>query len=275
MRRLLYFDLEGTGVDPLNDRVVQIHAELVEASGTTVLSTLVNPGCRIPAETTAVHGITDQDVARAPRFGEIAARVQAMIDDSVLIGYSSRKYDVPLIDAELRRAGQPGVARDHRGRFDVQEIDLYEVWCQSEPRSLVSAARRFANQDLENAHSADADARVLPAVMLGMIYAFDLGQQPGPVHDWWDHVLDALIERSRPKGALDRDGKFVVRDDGVVVFNFGQKRGHPVSSDPGLIEWVLRKDFSADTKAVALELLGAIEHADDDWHEPADQGVLL
>lgn len=256
-RRLLYFDLEGTGVDPLSDRIVEIHATLIEGGGMTVLASLVNPGRPIP-----------------PDSRDIAERVQAMVTDSILIGYSNRKYDVPLIDAELRRAGQPGLARDARGRFTAQEIDLYEVWCQSEPRSLVGAARRFAHTDLENAHSADADAQVLPAVMLGMIYAFNLGDAEGG--DWWGRTLDRLIERSRPAGALDRDGKFVVRADGVIVFNFGQSRGRSVASDPGLLEWILRKDFSPDTKAVAIELLDQIERERHEFvEEDEGQGVLL
>ena len=275
----MYFDLEGTGVDPLTDRVVEIHAELIENGGRTVLSTRVNPGVPIPPDSTEIHGIRDEDVANAPRFRDIAERVQAMVSDAVLVGYSSRKYDVPLIDAELRRAGQPGLPRDARGRFATREIDLYEVWCQSEPRSLVGAARRFAGRDIENAHSAGDDAAALPAVMLGMIYAFRLGPPRASGADWWPRVIETLIERSRPKGALDRDGKFVVREDGVVVFNFGQSKGRPVSGDAGLLEWMLRKDFSAETKAIAVELLEQVYRYPEVDMDPEDanddQGVLL
>lgn len=246
MNRLVYFDLEGTGTDPYTDRIVEIcMVEVGPGAAQTPFVARVNPTVPIPAEATAVHGISDADVADEPTFAEIAPTVQRAVEGAVLCGYNIRRYDTVLIDAELRRAGQPGLARDEDGRLDVHEIDLYALWMRLEPRTLAGAAARFAGVDLEDAHSALADTTVLPDVLAGLCAAFDL--------DAGD--VSRLTELSIPEGAIDRDGKFRQDDDGVVVFNFSQKRGQPVFSDPGLLRWMLSKDFSQETKAYARAFL--------------------
>lgn len=254
-RRLVWLDIEGTGVDPYRDRIVEI---CILSDDGRELETRVNPGVPIPQEATAVHGITDADVADAPRFAEIAGDVQDLVDGAVLAGYNSRRYDVPLIDAELRRAGRPGLPRDELGRIAVPEIDLFAIWSNLEPRNLASAARRFAGVELVDAHSASADARVLPNVLRGICFEFALDPDD----------LDELVRLSVRDGSVDRDGKFLVDENGVVVFNFGQKRGVPVAEDPGLLEWILERDFSPETKAFARLFLGQI-YADEPIALPA------
>lgn len=244
--RVVWFDLEGTGVDPYRDRIVEIC--MISDDGRE-LETRVNPGVPIPAEASAVHGIADADVQDAPSFAEIAGEVQELVDGAVLAGYNIRRYDTVLIDAELRRAGAPGLPRDDLGRIDVPEIDLFAIWQSLEPRTLTSAARRFAGVRLEDAHSASADTRVLPDVLRGMCFEFglDVGNLP------------KLLELSVREGSVDRDGKFVIDEHGAIVFNFGQKRGTSVQEEPGLLDWMLGRDFSPETKAFARLFLEQID----------------
>lgn len=244
--RVVWFDLEGTGVDPYRARIIEIC--MISDDGRE-LETRVNPGVPIPAEASAVHGITDADVQDAPTFAEIAGEVQELVSGAVLAGYNSRRYDVPILDAELRRAGAPGLPRDELGRIDVPEIDLFAIWSNLEPRNLASAARRFAGVELVNAHSASADTRVLPDVLRGLCFEFGLDADN----------LPELVKLSVRDGAVDRDGKFVIDENGVVVFNFGQKRGTPVQWEPGLLDWMLGRDFSPETKAFARLFLEQID----------------
>lgn len=271
-RRIIFLDFEGTGPDPIYDRIVEACFHIMPDALDDVMSVegetwafRVNPGIPIPAEATAVHGISDADIADAPPFAAYAADVQRLIDGNVLCGYNIRRYDSLILDAELQRAGQPGLARDPDGRICQRELDLFSLWQKEEPRNLATAATRFGGVDLENAHSAEADTLVLPDVLSGMMGAFGLGGL----------TLNQLCERCIPDGAVDRDGKFTRRDDGVVLYNFGNKRGTPVADDPGLARWMLGKDFSAETKAVARRLLEEIESA---WLEQASrlasQGIL-
>lgn len=252
--RLLYLDFEGTGTDPLNDRIV----EMAFASADGAWVARINPGIPIPPETTAIHGIGDADVADAPTFQSLAGKVQLLVEGRVLVGYNNRRYDTLLLDAELRRAGERGLPRDSDGRFAVLEIDLYQLWHRHEARTLTGAAKRFAGVDLgEDAHSADADTRVLAGVLGGMVHAFGLAPD-----------VESLCRLSVPDGEVDRDGKFRRREDGVVVFNFGQKRGTPVHEEDGLLRWMLPRDFSAETKAFARTFLDEIEEA---WRREGEE----
>ena len=72
-RPVMFFDLETTGTDALHDRIVEISMIKVMPDGTDIQRTVrVNPGMPIPAEATAVHHITDADVADKPLFSQLA-----------------------------------------------------------------------------------------------------------------------------------------------------------------------------------------------------------
>ncbi|HRD54425.1 MAG TPA: 3'-5' exonuclease, partial [Flavobacteriales bacterium] len=75
-RPLAFFDLETTGTRIGKDRIVQIGiVKLAPGGKRTSWQQLVNPGMPIPAEATAVHGITDLDVAMAPKLEDVADEV--------------------------------------------------------------------------------------------------------------------------------------------------------------------------------------------------------
>lgn len=245
-KRHVWFDLEATGLDPHTDRIVEI-AILELPSGQTYHS-LVNPGVPIPAEVTEIHGISDDDVKDAPTFGAIAEAIQASVTDAVLCHFNGRRYDTVLLDAELRRAGRPGLPRDEIGRIVLPEIDLYRIWFQAEERSLVAAAKRFAGVDLENAHSAEADTDVLPKILAGMAAEFGFDANDA----------DALVKLSCPEDEVDRSGKFR-KENGVAVFNFGKHKDQPVRENLDYVGWMLTADFPEETKAVGRYLIRHFE----------------
>lgn len=249
MTALVYFDLEATGVDPYTDRIVEISIEEVGPNNLDgdVFATPVNPGVPIPAEATEIHGISDADVADSPTFPEIASSVQAIVSDAILVGYNSRTYDVVLLDAELVRAGQPGLPKDSIGRIVVPEIDPYRIWMEMEPRTLEGAARRFAGVDLADAHSAEADATVLSAVLAGMCEEFGLD-----ISD-----IERLQGLSVPEGAVDRAGKYR-REGDTIVFAFGSHRDESVARHPDFMEWMLKKDFPQETLGITRLLLDRV-----------------
>ena len=246
-RPWVFFDLEGTGVDPYVDRIVEMCFIVSEAPGDLrrFPPIRINPGRVMSDEVIAVHGITNEDVADLPGFDHYAAEIQEIVGGAILCGYNIRKYDTLLLDRELRMADQPGLERDGDGAIVQPEVDLFGMWSRLESRKLETAAKRFGGVDLNDAHSAAADAEVLPLVFDGMVDQFGLDGED----------LDALTDLSKPEGAMDRDGKFVRREDGVVLFNFSKERGSPVSANLGLLEWMLNRDFSPETKAIAHELL--------------------
>ena len=244
--RLCYFDLETTGLDPHEDRIVEIAwLSATDLEEGDAYDTLINPEVPIPAEATEVHGISDEDVAEAPTFEEVAEAVELAVRDAVLIGYNIRRFDTVMLDAELRRAGRDGLPRDEHGMIDVLEVDLYEVWRRAEPRDLGTAVERFASVKNEDRHRAAGDVAVLPFVLGGMAERFDLFGQDG---EEGDGILRPLLDLSRPKWEVDRSGKFRRQEDGTVIFNFGKHDGVPVKTQKGYLKWMLGSDFPPDTK---------------------------
>ena len=75
-RPLVVFDIESTGVNARQDRIIELAAIRVEPDGTeTEKCWLLNPGVPIPPETTAIHGITDDIVKDCPTFADAAAEI--------------------------------------------------------------------------------------------------------------------------------------------------------------------------------------------------------
>lgn len=252
---VLAFDLETTGTDPAEDRIVELAYQRVNLPvvGRPVVSVeRFNPGRPIPGEATAVHGIADEDVAELPQFRRRAPAVQRLVDGAdYLMTYNGRSFDVPLLHAELRRAGQSGVDLEEQ-----REVDLYRVWQALEPRTLAGAVARFAFHEDHQAHDAGSDVDVLLPVLWGMI-----DQHESELRDGSDTYLTRLAEISVPDHEVDRSGK-LIRRDGEVCFAFGKHRGEPVREHPEYAEWLLGADFPADTKkAVRNELNQETAHA--------------
>ena len=97
-KNICFFDLETTGTNVSKDRIVEIAIVKAFTDGTKeVKSWKVNPGIPIPMETTLIHGISDEDVKDAPSFKDLAPQIIEMIKDSDLAGFSSNRFDIPLL----------------------------------------------------------------------------------------------------------------------------------------------------------------------------------
>jgi DNA polymerase-3 subunit epsilon len=233
--RMLAFDLEATGLDPLQDRIVEL--AIVRASdGLVLLDERFHPGVPIPASATAVHGISDADVAHCHTFAARARDVQSTLEGAVLVGYNSRRFDTVMLDAELRRAGEAGL-----DLAATEEVDLLRVWSGVERRTLGLAVQRFLGHGHEGAHGALNDAEVLIPLLHAMKRAWGLED-----HD--------LLDLSRPPGEVDRSRRLRLDRGGRVVFNFGKHRGEPVSEHADYIEWMLESDFPPDTRQAIRRL---------------------
>lgn len=104
--RPIFYDTETTGIKPSQDRVIELAAYDPENDKT--FETLINPGCSIPKEATAIHKITDEMVAKSPSFGEIVDDFIAFCDgDSVLIAHNNDAFDIHFLKSEFDRASHP------------------------------------------------------------------------------------------------------------------------------------------------------------------------
>ena len=105
-RPLVVFDIESTGVMPQRDRIVEIAVLKIFPDGHTQNTVRrLNPEMPIPPGATAIHGISDADVADCPTFLLIAEKLFRYIEDCDLAGYNITGFDIPMLEAEFKRAG--------------------------------------------------------------------------------------------------------------------------------------------------------------------------
>jgi len=238
-RPLCFFDLETTGIDVSKDRIVEISIFKVFPNGTTESKTwLVNPTIPIPAQASAVHGITNEKVANEPTFNELASQVYNMIKDSDLGGFNSDRFDIPLLAEELLRAG---VDFDMKNRVS---IDVQTIFHKKEERTLSAAYKFYCNASLENAHSAEADTIATYEVLKAQLDRYD------------DLENDAkwLSEFTTRKKSVDFAGFIALNNEGKEIFTFGKNKGQLVEEvlekEPGYYGWIQGADFPLYTKKV-------------------------
>lgn len=242
-RPVVFFDLETTGTSILHDRIVEISIIRIMPQGQEETFTFrCNPEMPIPPESTAVHGISDDDVRNEPTFRQIAHRVMDIMAGADIAGFNSIKFDIPLLSEELARAN---VDVDlHKRRF----IDVQNIFHKMERRTLAAAYQFYCNKDLENAHTAEADTRATYEVLMAQ-----LDKYPELEND-----VDVLADFSMINKNVDFAGRIIYNDKGQEVFNFGKYKGQLVEdalrTDPGYLGWILEKDFASDTKRILMRI---------------------
>ena len=158
---IIFFDLETTGVNFQTDRIVEISYIKVMPNGSEESRTIrVNPGRPIPAEATAIHHITDEDVANERPFKDIARELARTFQGCDIGGFNSNKFDLPLLQEEFIRAGV-----DDFDPSRCRLIDVQTIFHKMEQRTLVAAYKFYCDKDLTDAHSANADTRATYEVL--------------------------------------------------------------------------------------------------------------
>ncbi len=247
-RPLTVLDVETTGVWPKSDRIVQIAFVTVTPDHRVVeFDQLINPERSIPEESTAIHGITDENVKDAPVFREVAVSIAEALSGHDFIGYNFR-FDRQMLEAECDRAG---LSFTFEG---MAQIDPLHVWQRLEPRTLVDASERFVGKRPDDAHQADADIDTTARVLLGQMRSIEASDQ-------LDLTVEGLSSVRNQAGVnrLDVDGKLIWRD-GAARLSFGKHQGASLEEvcekDPGYLEWIIKSDFSHDLKALIKKALG-------------------
>ena len=242
-RPIIFFDLETTGVDTSKDRIVEISLVKVMPDGEEIIKTRrLNPQMHIPAEATAIHGITDEDVKDCPTFAQVAKSLEQFIQGCDFGGFNSNKFDLPMLVEEFLRVG---INVDFKKR---KFIDVQNIFHKMEQRTLVAAYKFYCNKDLTEAHSAEADTLATYEVLKAQ-----LDRYPTLEND-----VNALAEFSARGETVDYAGRIVYDSKGNEVFGFGKYKGRLVSevfaTDPSYYTWMMNGDFPLYTKKVITEI---------------------
>lgn len=237
-RRLLWFDLETTGLNVQEDRIVSLSFTEYKPDGSArEYSRRLDPTVPIPAAVTAIHGIRDEDVVGAPTFAQIAPSLLLGFRDCDYGGYNVKAYDLPLLAAEFARAGHPW------SYADAKIIDVMRLWDVLERRSLIRAVERFLGHDHAGAHDAASDIQATIQVFEAMLTQFR-GKIPPTVEGIHD------LQWPAPEPLI------LWKNDQPVV-NFGKKwKGTPLKlMSRRDLEWIatVATGFSTEVKQICRD----------------------
>ena len=259
-RPLVFFDLEATGVNILNDRIVEISVVKIFPDGRREVKTRrINPEMHIPEEASAIHGIYDKDVANEPTFRAISKNFFIYLEDCDLGGYNITKFDIPMLTREFSRAGLTFTTANRR------IIDAYNIFCRMEPRNLSAAYKFFCGKDMKDAHSAEADTLATVEIFEGEIKRYSqMAREDYPEDiEKWPETLDEFHTfcNQRMIDSIDPDGRFKWKN-GEAVVAFGKNAGTSLRriaiDNPHFLRWILRSDFSVEVKNIASDALKGI-----------------
>lgn len=278
-RPLLFFDIESTGLNLVNDSIVELSFVKVFPDHSTKVKTwrvcpwdyVAGKQKGIDPQASEVNGIKDEDVANEPKFIEIVTEVIDWLRDSDLAGLNSTKFDLPMLSEEIERArayclkrlGNTKLSTDARQRaqatLDSLNIDLHEkrmidvqtIYHYMEPRNLRAAYRFYCGgKDFENAHTAQADTIATYEVLKGQL---EMYQNPDKYHEV---ALKNDVEflsgvGGRPR-TIDYAGRLILGKDNEAVINFGKHKGKTAreiyEKEPTYYDWIENGEFTMDTK---------------------------
>ena len=242
-RPLVIFDLETTGTNITLDHIIEIGYIKVEPNGNESSKSIrINPEMHIPEESTAVHGIIDDDVKDCPTFKEVAQELANSFKGCDFAGFNSNHFDIPILAEEFLRVG---VDFDFsKSRF----VDVQNIFHKKEQRTLVAAYKFYVKDEDFNAHAALDDTKATYEVLQAQ-----LDYYPDLKND-----IDYLSEYSSNTRNVDLAGRIVYNDKNEKIFNFGKYKGHLVTDvlerDPGYYGWIMASDFPLNTKQALTKI---------------------
>lgn len=252
---LCFFDLETTGINITQDRIIEIAVIKLMPTGEVIRKTnLLNPSIPIPPESTAIHGIADADVLDKPTFKEVAKDYARFFEGCDLSGFNVLKFDIPVLVEEFLRASVD---------FDYSRkkiIDSQRIFHLMEKRTLGAAYKFYTNEEMVDSHKAEADTEASMKVLLAQIERYDgqdvtdgLGNKVGEIRNDME-----ILHKLTGAEMVDLAGRIVRNQKGEEVFNFGKHKGKPVTTilnaEPSYYDWMMNGDFALDTKRKLTEI---------------------
>ena len=246
-RPLVVFDIESTGVNPRQDRIIELAAVKIHPNGIEDTKTwLLNPTVPIPQETTAIHGITDDIVKDCPTFAESADEIFDFFRDCDLSGFNADRFDIPCLEEEFARVGRDFGASRRR------HVDVQRIYHKMEPRDLTAAVRFYLGRDHVGAHGAEADALATVEVLKAQMVKYPA----------LPRTSAAMDEYLVPHDPLNADRQGMIRwVDGAWCINFGKKKGTKLSyllaNERNYLRWIVNGSFDTEVRQIVSEF---VEH---------------
>jgi DNA polymerase III subunit epsilon len=252
---LCFFDLETTGINVTQDRIIEIAVIKVMPNGEVIKkSNIVNPTIPIAPESTAIHGISNEDVKDKPTFKAVAKEYARFFEGADLAGFNILKFDVPVLVEEFIRADV---------EFDYSRkklIDAQKIFHMMEKRTLSAAFKFYCGKEITDAHSAEADTQATLEVLYAQIARYEnqevtdgLGKKVGVIQNDME-----VLHQLTASNLVDLAGRMVRNEKDEIIFNFGKHKGkvvtHVFKTEPSFYDWIMNGDFPLDTKRRLTEI---------------------
>lgn len=251
-RDIIALDIESTGSVPAESHITQVafqRLRLIDGVYTSISEwkTYVKPPIPIPAMITELTGITDEMVANAPVFSEIAQKVVKALRGCDIMAYNGWTLDLPILAEECERCGVPFLKIN-----EFTLIDPYTIFCIEEPRTLTAAVKFYCQEELDDAHDALNDVRGMVKVFNAQLNHY--AHIPSSIEEFKDYQ-----NRGKKEYFADYARKLVWKEGVLYWGNWGNCKNQPVLADYSFMQWVLSKDFPNNTKEVIMNWCEEVE----------------
>ncbi len=157
-------DLETTGTNLERDKIIQFACVLVQNEKIiNYFSTDVNPLQTIPKNIEHLTGISNQQVASAPYFEDIAPIIRQLISDCIFVAHNVY-FDFAFLNSELNRAGEKELTTRC-----IDTVELSQILFPTSPGFRVSDLAENLSLTHENAHQALSDAYATAELFIRLI----------------------------------------------------------------------------------------------------------
>ena len=244
---LVFFDLESTGLNVLQDRIIQIGMIKINPDQTReVLEYFVNPEIQVRKEILSLTGIEQEDLDKAKTFRELAQEIKNFCIHCDFAGYNLKRFDIPLLLEEFKR---------NKVFFDLGStvgiVDVQTIFHKNEPRDLSAAYKFYCKKEMKNAHSALADTQATLDIFFAQLEHYS---------NLPKNII-GLAKFCTDERFVDRQGRLHWADNEAVI-GFGKHKGVTlrklVNESAGYLTWMINNDFPEDTKEILKMALNGV-----------------
>ncbi|HAQ0191002.1 exonuclease, DNA polymerase III, epsilon subunit [Enterococcus faecium] len=154
-------DIETTGTNPKEDRIIQFGCVMIESGRiTSRFSIDIHPGRKISKQIQHLTGITNQRVQKAPYFEDVAQTIYNLLADTIFVAHNIY-FDYNFLNHELMRCGLPSLKIP-----GIDTVELAQIFLPTEPSFRLADLSESLGFIHENPHQADSDAEVTGQLLL-------------------------------------------------------------------------------------------------------------
>lgn len=236
---LSIIDLETTGMDIKNDRIIQIGILKFNLKDNKIekYKRNIKVDKDISEEAYLIHNISNEDLKNEKYFSEIAEEILDFVKDSDLGGYNQISFDLPFLFEEFSRIG---IKFDY---FKRKIVDIYKILNKYKPRTLEGVYERMFNSSFKS-HDSIEDCYATAKIFNKQIEMWNIDN----IEDLHD-----IIRKEKNIEYIDLSGWFKYdKIEKCYFFHKGKHRNKKVDCDLNYLKWLFEySDIPNNSKHVA------------------------